>query len=115
MTPTTDTADQITSTAARITELQDHANQINDEIRSLKIELAALLPVGSHKTAGVTVTISSPSRRFNTDRAWSMLTPEQQAICVSPDPKKIKAQLPGTLVDACMDPGKGDPVIKIGA
>jgi len=115
MTATTATADKITTTVQRITELQAHADEVNNEIRALKLELAQLLPVGSHATAGVKVTISNPSRRFNADRAWSMLTPEQQAVCVSPDPKKVKAQLPPALLDACMDPGAGAPVVKIGA
>ncbi|NUQ89597.1 MAG: hypothetical protein HOQ43_14205 [Glycomyces artemisiae] len=63
---------------------------------------------GTHTTtAGIAVTVTPPNRRFNLDRAWTLLTPEQQALCTSPDPKKVKAQLPGVLVDELMEPGTG--------
>lgn len=105
----------ITKTVQRITELQDHAAQIDDELRALKAELATLLPVGTHAAAGVKVTVSNPSRRFNLDRALTMLTPEQRTLAVGPDLRKVKAYLPPVLLEQCMDPGTGAIVVKIGA
>lgn len=97
----------------RYTELADQIAELTAELKTVRRRLAAH-GEGTHATAsGLVVTVRPPSRSFNTDRGWTMLTPEQQLLCVSPDPKKIKAQLPGALLDACMDPGKGDPVVTI--
>lgn len=92
---------------------------LNDKIAHLDAERAAIKAaiidtgVAEHAAHGVTVTVRPPSRRFNLDRAWTMLAPEQQALCVAPDPKKVRAQLPPAVLDACMDDGTGNPVVSV--
>ena len=95
-----DLADKI----AQLTAQQDH---IKDQLRDLG--------VGKHSSpSGIPITIQAPSRFLNTSRAWAMLTPAQQALCMSPDYKKARAQLPPVLLEQCMDPGNGNPVVKVG-
>ena len=89
---------------AQLTAQQDH---IKDQLRDLGI--------GKHLSpAGIPITIQAPSRFLNTSRAWAMLTDEQKAACMSPDYKKARAQLPAVLLEQCMDPGNGNPVVKVG-
>lgn len=97
----------------RYLDLSETIEALNAERETVKNRLRDLGP-GKHPSVnGVTVTVTPPSRRFNPDRAWTMLTPEQQTLCVSPDAKKIKAQLPGVLLDQAYDEGAGSPVVKI--
>lgn len=99
--------------AARYADLSDHIDQLlaarNDVIDQLR-----LLGPGKHPTTvGVTVTITPPSRRFNADLAWTMLNADQQAVCVGPIPAKIKSQLAPVLLEQCMEPGTGNPTVKV--
>lgn len=94
-------------------DLTDRITQLEEQRNSVKARLAAAGP-GAHPTShGVTVSITPPPRRFNLDRAWTALTPEQQALCTSPDPKKVKSQLPEVLLDTFMDEGTGAPRVSI--
>ncbi len=97
----------------RLLELQETRERIDAETAEIKTRLAASLTPGSHGIAGVTVTVSAPSRRFNVDKAWEALPESLRAVCVSPDAKKIKANLAPTVVDAFMEPGVGNPVVKV--
>lgn len=97
----------------RYLELTEQIEELDAQRENIKDRLRDLGP-GKHPTVGgLTVTVTPPPRSFNTDRAWAMLTPEQQALCVSPDAKKIKGQLAPALADACMDEGKGAPRVSI--
>lgn len=94
--------------------------ELTDQIEQLTIQRAGILAriaqlqVGQHQTSyGVGVTISAPARKFNLSRAWEALTPEQRDLCASPDAKKVKAQLPGVLVEAFMEPGTGAPKVSV--
>lgn len=88
-------------------DLTERRDDLNNQIDAIKARLAHR-GVGNHHTStGTVVAITDPNRRFNLDKAWSMLTPEQQALCVSPDPKKVKSQLPPVLAEDCMEPGTG--------
>lgn len=94
--------------------------ELTEQIEELESQRAAVKArfidrgVGQHaSSSGVTVTVSAPSRRFNLDRAWAMLNSEQQSLCVSPDASKVKGQLPGALLDECMDEGTGSPRVSI--
>lgn len=100
---------------ARITELQEQAELIDIEIRKAKADLAANLDLGTHKVGDVKVTVSAPSRRFNVERAAAMLSDEQKAVCIvtALDSKKVKEQLPPVLLEQCMDPGTGNPIVRI--
>lgn len=94
-------------------DLTEKIEELNSERANIIARLRALEP-GKHGTSfGVTVSVSEPSRRFNTTKAWAMLTPEQQAVCTSPDAKKIKDQLPPVIVDTLMEAGTGDRVVKV--
>lgn len=94
---------------------------INDKIQALTGQAdtikAALrdLGIGRHATtSGIPVVVTAPARRFNIDRAWTMLTPDQQYLAVGPVAAKVKAQLAPVLLDQCMDPGAGEPTVRIG-
>lgn len=91
----------------RYLEISDAIDRLNGELTQIKDRLRGLGP-GVHAGPGeVRVSISSPPRTFDAKRAWGLLTPEQQALAVSPDSKKIKEQLSGVLVDMCMVDGTG--------
>lgn len=94
--------------------------ELTERIEELQVQRATIiarlrtLPAGKHDTTyGVGVSVSMPSRSFNSTKAWALLTPEQRALCVSPDAKKIKAQLPPVLTEQCMDEGTGEPRVTI--
>ncbi len=94
--------------------LADQISAMTEQQKEIKARIAATVPVGEKVAVGdVKVSVAPPSRRFNADRAFTMLTPEQQALCLGPVPVKIKANLPPVLLDACMDPGAGDPIVTI--
>lgn len=98
----------------RYLDLKDEAEQIAEQMETIKDQLRAL-GVGQHSTStGVTVTVQAPSRRFNLDKAWSLLTPEQQSVCVAPAAAKVKAQLAPVIAESCYDPGTGAPIVKVG-
>jgi len=93
-----DLADQV----AQLTAQQAH---IKDQLRDLGI--------GQHKASHATVAVRPPNRYLNVDKAWNMLTPAQQALCTSPDGKKVRSQLPSVLLEQCMEAGKGDPIVSV--
>jgi hypothetical protein len=94
-------------------EVTDQMEQLGAQLSAIRHRLADR-GVGTHETAhGVKVIVSAPSRRFNTEKAWEMLTAAQQKLCVSPDSSKIKGQLPPVLAEQCMEPGKGTPRVTV--
>jgi hypothetical protein len=94
--------------------LTEKIEELTTQRAGILARLRDNLTPGKHDTTfGVAVSVALPSRSFNTDRAWSMLTPAQQKLCTSPDPKKIKAQLPPVLAEQCMDEGTGAPRVTI--
>lgn len=94
-------------------DLTERIEQLEQQRATIRARIAEHGP-GSHATThGVTVSITAPSRRFNIDRAWSLLNDDQKSICVGPDPTKVKKQLPPVLLDECMDPGTGAPRVSI--
>lgn len=101
------------ATVARIVELAEQTERINAEIDELRRQLVQHLDLGTHQIAGVKVTVSAPSRRFNLDRALGMLNDEQKALVNAVDTKKVKSFLPPVLLEECMDPGVGGPVVRI--
>ena len=91
----------------RFIEIVEQIEVLNVELEQVKQRLRDLGP-GSHDGPGnVRVLISAPPRRFDSARAWDLLSPEQQALAVSPDAKKIKAQLAPVLAESCMVDGAG--------
>ncbi len=109
--------------AAPLRSLDDdvlHVLRLQEQIEDLQSQLVAAKGriadrgVGQYATAtGVKVTVSEPPRSFDLERAWGLLTPEQQAVCQSPDSKKIREQLPPVLAEACMAAGTGKPRVTI--
>lgn len=98
----------------RYLDLKDRAEQIAEQMEAIK-ECFRVLGAGQHATtSGITITVQAPSRRFNLDRAWSLLTPEQQALCVAPAAAKVKAQLAPVLAEQCYDAGTGQAIVKVG-
>lgn len=94
-------------------DLIDRIKGLEDQLATVKARLAER-PIGTHDTAhGVKVVISAPSRKFDVELAWNMLNAEQRAATVGPIAAKVKAQLPAVLVDACMQPGTGAPIVKV--
>lgn len=95
-------------------DLTEKIEQLNAERAAITARLRAALSTGKHDTTfGVSVSVATPSRSFNLERAWTMLTPAQQALCTSPDAKKVKAQLPPVLAEQCMDESNGDARVTI--
>lgn len=95
-------------------ELADQIERLQTQAASIKVRIRTELGLGNHKTSyGVSVSVASPSRTFNAARAWDLLTEEQKALCVSPDSKKVRKQLPEVLLETCMDEGTGDPRVTI--
>ena len=88
-------------------DLQERRDDLNNQIEAIKARLAHRGVGNHHTTTGAVVVITNPNRQFNLDRAWAMLTPEQQALCTSPDARKVKSQLAPVLAEDCMEPGTG--------
>lgn len=94
-------------------EVTEQMEQLGAQLSAVRHRLADR-GVGTHETShGVKVIVSAPSRRFNNEKAWSMLTAAQQGLCVSPDASKIKSQLPPVLAEQCMEPGTGTPRVTV--
>lgn len=88
-------------------DLTERIEQLESQRNAIKARLAHRGEGDHTTTSGVVVSVTPPNRRFNLDRAWSLLTEDQKAVCTSPDPAKVKRQLSGVLVDECMEPGTG--------
>lgn len=98
---------------ATLLDLNDKIEQLEGQRATIKARLAQHA-IGTHETTfGVKVVVSAPARKFNQDKAWMMLNEEQREVCFSPDAKKIKSQLAPVLLDECMEPGTGSPVVKV--
>ena len=94
-------------------DLTERIEDLTSQRDAIKARLAGH-GIGTHTTAaGVTVTVTAPPRKFNLDRAWSMLTEDQKDVCTSPDATKVKRQLPGVLVEDCYDEGTGAPRVTV--
>lgn len=110
------TSEHLNADARAYVDLDDRIKDLQAQQASIKGRMRDNLDLGKHDTdAGVTVTISAPSRRFNPVRAAELLTEEQREVCRADgfDPKKLKAQLPPVLMETCMEAGTGDPVVRI--
>lgn len=93
---------------------------LNDQIDALSTRKAEILNrlrtlgTGQHTTSfGIGVTVSAPPRSFNVAKAFQALTPEQQALCMSPDGKKVRGQLPPVVAESFMEDGTGDPRVTV--
>lgn len=106
------TSNPIDDLVSEYVDLAEHIAVLTAQLENIRARLRDLGPGKHPTTSGLVVTVT-PQRRFNLERAWGMLTPEQQALCVAPDPKKVKSQLAPALTEACMEPGAGHPVVKI--
>lgn len=98
---------------AVVLDLQEQIEDLNSQLVAAKGRIADR-GVGKHTTtSGVTATVTEPPRSFDLEKAWSLLTPEQQAVCQSPDSKKIREQLPPILAEQCMAAGTGKPRVTL--
>lgn len=97
----------------RYLELGEQIEALQMQQAQIKARLRDLGPGKHEAVGGVVVQVTPPPRSFNLDRAWTMLTEEQRAAAVAPDPKKVKQQLPEVLIDACMDPGNGEARVTV--
>lgn len=105
--------EQLERDVADLLDLNEHIEKLQAEVATIKARLARRDP-GSYPTkSGVTVQVKAPARRFDDAAAWKLLTPEQQALCVKPDPTKIKGQLPGVVVESLMVAGTGNPTVTV--
>lgn len=99
--------------AALYLDLTERIEELENQRATIRARLAHRGP-GNHTTStGLTVAVTGPNRRFNIDKAWALLTPEQQGLCASPDARKVKSQLAQVLVDSCMEPGTGAPRVVV--
>lgn len=112
---TAQTIDQTTidNLVASYVSLTDQINQLTDALDGIKSQLRDLGPGEYRSSSGVTASVSAPSRRFDINTAWSLLTPEQQAVCVAPDASKVKSQLPEILLEQCYAAGAGAPRVVV--
>lgn len=109
----TEVDEQLERDVADLLDLNEHIEKLTQEVATIKARLARRDP-GSYPTqSGVTVQVKAPARRFDDAAAWKLLTPEQQALCVKPDPTKIKSQLPGVVVESLMVAGTGNPTVTV--
>lgn len=106
-------ADRLEALVRTHVDLTERIEALNAERANIVAQLRELGPGKYDTSFGVSVTVALPSRSFNATKAWSMLTPEQQAVCVSPDAKKIKQQLAPVLAEQCMDEGTGEPRVTV--
>lgn len=94
-------------------DLTEQMEDLENQRATIRARLATR-GVGTHTTtSGITVAVTAPSRRFNLERAWTMLTDDQKDVCTSPDAGKVKKQLSQVLVDTCMEPGTGNPRVSV--
>lgn len=98
--------DQYISLVQRHAELDAYIEAAVEERAEIKHQLEKL-GLGSHSVAGLTVKVKGPSRKFNLERAWGLLNPEQRNLSLSPDAAKVKSYLPPVLLDSVMEPGTG--------
>ena len=103
--------DTLVTEYLELTEQIEHAEARRKQLRAAFADLG----VGDHATSNgaVTVQVQAPPRRFNLDRAWSMLSTEQQALAIAPDPSKVRSQLSSVLLEQCMDAGTGAPRVVV--
>lgn len=99
-------------TLRRYIKLLEQREAIDAEIHDIKTQLATL-GTGTHTILGLKITVSEPSRRFNLDRALTYLNDEQKRLSLAPSPALVKQFLPPVLLEQSMDPGTGDPVVKV--
>lgn len=97
----------------RYLELAEQIEALQMQQNEIKARFRQLDPGKHVAVGGVVVTVTPPPRSFNVDKAWSFLTDEQRALCVSPDAKKVKAQLAPAIADTCMDEGTGEPRVMV--
>lgn len=94
-------------------DLTERIEKLTAEREAVKQRFRAL-GVGNHPSVnGITVQVTAPPRSFSLEKGWKLLTAEQQAVCMSPDAKKVRAQLPPVLLDSCMDEGTGEPRVTV--
>lgn len=95
-------------------EVQDQIADLQARATHIKGQLADRVGTGNSAQVGeVTVAVREPNRKFVLERAWTMLTPEQQALCVSRDAALVKKQLPEVLLEQCYDAGTGGPIVTV--
>lgn len=110
------TTTELEQAVQRWAMLGEQVEMLQAEQREIKRKLAADLGVGaSMEIAGLKVSVSAPSRRFNLETAATFLTDEQRELATvsSLDAAKVKSFLPPILLDQAMDPGTGEPSVRI--
>lgn len=96
-----------------VLELQERIEDLQAQLVAAKARIADR-GVGRHETStGVVATVYGPAHRFDKDKAWTLLTEDQRAVCMSPDTTKIRQQLPPVLAEQCMTPGTGRLQVRI--
>ncbi len=95
------TANDLDACVRTYLDLVERIEALTAERDSAKAALREL-EIGAHPTSfGVTVHVAA-NRRLDADAAYDALTAEQQALCQSPDAKKIREQLPPAAAEAFM-------------
>ena len=94
-----------TNTAAAISDLQDHLDQVKEQLR--------YLGEGKHEsTSGITVTVSAPVKRFDPKAAQQALPAEVLTQCQDFSASKAKRVLAPALYESfCV--ASGDPRIAV--
>jgi hypothetical protein len=108
------TVGNVTDDVHRLLTLKDARQTIDHEIASIKARLADTIGTGQTVEVGdVTVTVRPPNRRFNADRAVTLLDDETRDRCLALDAKLVKRHLTALQLDECMDDGTGDPIVDV--
>lgn len=94
-------------------EIQEQISALTDRANNIKAQLVEQIGIGERAVGDVKVSVREPNRRFNLDKAWSLLTDEQKALCVTPDATKVRRQLAPALADTCYDAGTGAPILTV--
>ncbi len=104
-----------TDLVSEIVDLSDQIAHLTERLAARKRELGDAVGIGSHKIAGVDVSVREPNRRFNAARAAELLAPEVLELCRNEgyDPKKLRGFLAPVLLEQCMDAGTGAPVVSV--
>lgn len=96
-----------------VLELQEQIENLQGQLVVAKGRIADRGPGKYTTAAGIVASVTEPPRSFDLEKAWSLLTDEQRAVCQSPDGKKIREQLPPVLAEQCMAAGSGKPRVTI--
>lgn len=97
-----------------LVDLQDQVAALDERMKAIRSQLVEHIGVGNNLDVnGVKVSVREPSRRFNLARAQELVTPEVLELAKEVSPAALKKFLSPILLDQCMEPSNGAPVVTV--